>query len=253
MIKLKTKEEIGILRAGGRRLAEILTHLREKVTLGIATRELDELARELIKQSGDTPAFLNYQLADWKKPYPAALCISINEEIVHGLPSNRKIETGDIVGLDLGLNHQGLFTDMAVTVPVGTISPVGRQLIKAAEEALAAGVKAAKPGQKVGDISSAVGSSIKKAGFKVVEELAGHGVGYSPHEDPFVPNYGQAGTGPELLPGLVIAIEPMVTNGSGEIKLAADGFTFITCDGKLAAHAEKTIVITESGVEILTK
>ena len=253
MIKLKTKEEIKILRQGGRRLAEILTRLREKVTPGIATRELDELARELIKQSGDTPAFLNYRLSDWKKSYPAALCISINEEIVHGLPSNRKIETGDIVGLDLGLNHQGLFTDMAVTVPVGIVSPVGRQLIKAVEEALAAGIKAARPGQRVGDISSAIGLSIKKAGFKVVEELAGHGVGYKPHEDPFVPNSGQAGTGPELLPGLVIAIEPMATTGRGDIKVGPDGFTFLTRDGKLAAHAEKTVVVTESGVEILTK
>jgi len=253
MIKLKTQEEIKVLREGGKRLAEILNRLRDKVAPGVMTSELEDLARELIKQKDDLPAFLNYRPTGWAEPYPAALCVSVNDEIVHGLPSHRKIKEGDIVGLDLGLNHQGLFTDMAITVPVGEVSPLARQLIEATEAALVAGIKVAEPGKKVGAISSAIGSVIEAAGFRVVEELAGHGVGYSPHEDPFVPNEGRENSGPELVPGLVIAIEPMATDGNGKIKIDDDGFTFKTRDGHLAAHAEKTIVITANGPEILTR
>jgi len=252
MIKLKTAEEIAILKEGGRRLAFILNEVKAKVAPGVRTSEFEALARKLIAEGGDTPAFLNYRPQGASKPYPAALCVSINEEIVHGLPSERVLKEGDVVGLDLGLIHDGLYTDMAITVPVGKISKEADKMIKVAEEALEAGIWAAVPGKRVGDISVAIEKTIKSAGFKVVKELAGHGVGYSPHEDPFVPNYGKAGTGPELVPGLVIAIEPMATDGSGEIEVAEDDFTFVTRDGKLATHAEKTIVITETGAEILT-
>lgn len=253
MIKLKTKEEIEILKEGGRRLAIILDEIKAKVAPGIKTIELENLARKLIKDGGDEPAFLGYKPHGTPSPYPAALCVSINNEIVHGLPSERILQEGDIVSLDSGLIHNGLYTDMAITVSVGKISKEAEKMIRVAEEALEAGIFAAVPGKKIGDISTAIEKVIKGAGFNVVRELAGHGVGYSPHEDPFVPNYGKAGTGPELIPGLVIAIEPMVTSGSGDILVADDDFTFVTADGKLATHAEKTIVITETGAEVITK
>ena len=253
MIKLKTKEEVDSLREGGHRLAAILEQVKAKVAPGVKTIELEDLARELINEGDDQPAFLGYRPSGARRAYPAALCVSINNEIVHGIPGKREIKAGDVVSLDLGLKHEGLFTDMAVTVAVGEVGALVYKMIKTAEEALDAGIFAAMPGKRVGDISTVIEKVIKGAGFKVVKELAGHGVGYSPHEDPFVPNYGKAGTGPELVPGLVIAIEPMVTNGSGEINLEPDEFTFTTRDGKLATHAEKTIVITETGAEVLTK
>ncbi len=252
MIKLKTKDEIESLREGGKRLASILAQVRAKVAPGVKTIDLENLARDLIKQDGDEPAFLNYKPQGSPRPYPAALCVSINEEIVHGLPSERVLKEGDIVGLDLGIKHNGLFTDMAMTVPVGKVSPEAQNLMATAEQALEAGIAIAKPCGHIGDISHAIEQVIKENGFKVVKELAGHGVGYAPHEDPYVPNYGQAGKGQELLPGLVIAIEPMATLGKGEIEVAEDDFTFVTRDGKLASHAEKTIVITEGGSEVLT-
>jgi methionyl aminopeptidase len=252
MIKLKTQEEIAVLKEGGRRLAFILEKIKTKAKAGVKTIDLEKLAQRLIAEGGDEPAFLNYRPQGAPKPYPAALCVSVNEEIVHGLPGGRVLKEGDVVGLDLGLVHDGLFTDMAITVPIGKISGRAQKMIWVAEEALEVGILAAVPGKKVGDISVAIEKTIKEAGFRVVKELAGHGVGYSPHEDPFVPNYGKAGTGPELVPGLVIAIEPMATDGSGEIDVADDGFTFVTQDGKLATHAEKTIVITETGAEIIT-
>ncbi len=253
MIKLKTREEIESLRAGGKRLALILDQIEKKVVPGIKTSDLDVLARDLIKENDDEAAFLNYQPPGSRLAYPAALCVSVNDEIVHGLPSGRVLIEGDLVGLDLGLKHDGLFTDMAVTVPVGKISPEGQSLIATVEQALKAGINTSRPGRRIGDISQAIEQVIKENGFKVVKELAGHGVGYQPHEDPFIPNFGLAGKGSELLPGLVIAIEPMATSGQGDIKVGDDKFTFLTQDGKLAAHTEKTIVITETGAEILTK
>lgn len=253
MIKLKTKEEIAILAEGGRRLAFILEAVKAKVVPGIKTSELESLARELIEKGADKPAFLGYRPDGASKSYPAALCVSINDEIVHGIPGDREIKDGDIVGLDLGLVHEGLYTDMAITVPVGEVSAEAENLIATVEDALLAGIEVARPGGHVGDIGQAIERVIKENGFKVVRELAGHGVGYKPHEDPFVPNFGKAGTGAELLPGLVIAIEPMATSGNGQIKVGADGFTFLTKDGKLASHTERTIVITEKGVEVLTR
>lgn len=252
MIKLKTTEEISLLRTGGRRLAEILAQLKTHALPGTKTIDLENLARELITRGSDESAFLGYRPEGSSLPYPAALCVSINDEIVHGLPSERVLKEGDIVGLDLGLKHEGLFTDMAVTVSVGRVSPEAHNLIMTVEQALEAGIAVALPGKRIGDISATIEQVIKENGFKVVRELAGHGVGYQPHEDPYVPNYGKAGTGDELLPGLVIAIEPMATSGTGAIKVGKDGFTFLTRDGKLATHAEKTIVITETGNEILT-
>lgn len=253
MIKLKTREEIVILREGGRRLAFILEAVKAKVVSGVKTCDLENFAQDLIREGGDKPAFLGYRPDGSEQPYPAALCVSVNDEIVHGIPGDRELRDGDIVGLDLGLVHGGLYTDMAMTIPVGKISPEAENLIATVEAALEAGISIAKPGGHIGDISQAVEAVTRENGFKVVRELAGHGVGYKPHEDPFVPNFGKAGTGAELLPGLVIAIEPMATSGSGQIKVGKDGFTFLTKDGKLASHVEKTIVIIENGAEILTE
>lgn len=253
MIKLKTPEEILILKEGGHRLAAIIRAVAAKVAPGVTTSELDELAYDLVKANGDKPAFRGYRPQGSPLAYPASLCVSVNEEIVHGIPSKRILKEGDVVGLDLGLEHEGLFTDHAISVPVGAISPDLRTLLAVTEEALYAGIKQALPGQHLGDIGAAIEALAEKYGYGLIEELAGHGVGYKPHEDPFVPNFGQLGTGLKLEPGLVIAIEPMFALGRGEIKLEKDGFTFTTRDKKASAHFEHTVVITSSGNEILTK
>lgn len=253
MIKLKSEKEIAILREGGHRLATILQAVKARVAPGITTGELDDLAVEMIKDYGDKPAFKGYRPEGSYLAYPACLCVSVNEEIVHGIPSNRALKEGDIVGLDCGLIHEGLYTDSAITVPVGKVDPDLSKLMVVTEEALYRGIKLAKPGNRLGDIGSAIGEFIKDHGYGLVEELSGHGVGYQPHEEPYVPNFGKPGTGLELKPGLVIAIEPMAAIGTSKIKLEKDGFTFSTKDGKASAHFEHTVVITESGHEILTK
>lgn len=253
MIKLKTENEIVLLREGGKRLAHILQAVKAKVAPGVTTAELDDLAVQMIKAYGDKPAFRGYRPEGSYLAYPATLCVSVNEEIVHGIPSQRVLKEGDIVGLDCGLEHEGLFTDAAISVPVGQIDPQLSKLMAVTAEALARGIKLAKPGNHLGDIGQAIGSFIEANGYGVVEELSGHGVGYRPHEEPYVPNFGQAGQGLELKPGLVIAIEPMATLGTGKIKLEKDGFTFSTKDGQSAAHFEHTIVVTANGAEILTK
>lgn len=253
MIKLKTKEEIKALREGGQILAQILHTLSGAVKPGVITNELEKRAQELLKEAGAESTFLGYKPAGSRLHFPAALCVSVNDEIVHGIPSERVLAEGDVVTLDLGLKYKGLFTDMAITLPVGEVSAEVKRLIAGTEEGLAAGLAAARPGGRVGDIGAAVEAVAKKYKFGLVTDLAGHGVGFAVHEEPYVPNYGEAGKGEKLVPGLVIAIEPMFTLGSGKTKLLKDGFTFITIDKSLAAHAEKTIAITEEGVEILTK
>ncbi|MBP9856267.1 MAG: type I methionyl aminopeptidase [Candidatus Pacebacteria bacterium] len=253
MIKLKTKEEIQGLKEGGQILAQILKTLSGDVKPGIKTNDLELKARELLQEAGAESTFLGYRPSGSRLNYPAALCVSVNDEIVHGIPSERILEEGDVVTLDLGLKYKGLFTDMAVTVPVGKVSDEVKRLIAGTEEGLAAGIAAARVNGRVGDIGAAVEAVARKYNFGLVTDLAGHGVGFAVHEEPYVPNYGEAGKGEKLVPGLVIAIEPMFTLGTGKTKLLKDGFTFITTDKSLAAHAEKTIAITEEGVEILTK
>lgn len=252
MITLKTKEEIEILKEGGRRLANILRQVAEAAKPGIKTVELDDLALRLIREGGDEPAFLNYRPQGSRLAYPAALCVSVNEEIVHGLPSQRILTDGDVVGLDLGLKHKGLFTDMAVTVAVGKTSRKDLKLIKVARKALLVGIRAIKPNGRIGDIGAAIQKYVESEGLNVVRELAGHGVGHAAHEDPFIPNYGRAGTGEKLKPGMVLAIEPMVTTGPGKIVLEDDEFTFSTKGGEKSAHFEKTVAVTEKGSLILT-
>ncbi len=253
MITIKTKEEIEILREGGKRHAEILNKLVDMVKPGISAKELNDEAYRLILEGGDTPAFLNYSSRDSKTPFPASLCISINDEVVHGIPGDKVLQEGDVVTLDLGLTHGGLITDAAVTVAVGSISPELTNLLDVCKKALAAGIKAAKGGKKTGDIGMAIERVALAGKVSVVEELAGHGVGYSVHEDPFIPNYGKAGEGEVLKPGMVIAIEPIFNLGSRHIYLDKDGWTYKTKDGKQSAHFEHTVLITKSGAEILTQ
>ena len=251
-MNLKTEKEIEILREGGKRLANILRQVSERVEPGVRTADLDLLADRLIREGGDKPAFKGYKPTGAKRAYPASLCVSVNEEIVHGIPGVRLLKAGDIVSLDLGLEHEGLFTDMAITMPVGQISDKQKELLSVTRESLAKGIKVASPGRHLGDVGYAIGSHIEAKGFGLVRDLCGHGVGHQPHEDPYVPNFGDPGTGLVLKPGLIIAIEPMATLGGGEIRPEKDGYTYSTEDGSLAAHFEQTIAVTESGPEILT-
>lgn len=252
-IIIKTEDEIDRLRRGGPVLAQIVRSIAQAVAPGITTKSLDDLAYRLITQAGYTPAFLGYKPDDADRPYPASLIVSVNEEVVHGIPGDCVLKDGDIVSLDLGLNFEGVFLDHAVTVPVGDISAKDKELLSVTEHSLYAGIDAIQmPGATVGDIGHAVETSIPKK-FGIVRTLSGHGVGRSIHEDPYVPNYGKAGKGDKLKPGMVIAIEPMITRGSEEIVLLDDGYTLITEDHSRSAHFEHTVLITETGAEILTK
>ena len=254
MISIKTKEEIEILREGGRRLALILNEVAKVVKPGVSTDELNNLAEKLARDNGDEPAFLNYK-PKGMRPYPASICVSVNDEIVHGIPNeNPKIlKEGDIVSLDMGLTHKGLITDSAITVPVGKIDEASLKLINTTKDALYAGIKAVKDGKTVGDIGYAIERVAKAADFRIVEELCGHGVGYEVHEDPYVPNYGERGMGDKLKSGMVIAVEPMLNEGGREIVLDDNGWAYRTADGKRSAHFEHTIAITPNGPEVLTR
>ena len=254
MIRLKTKEEIEILKKGGERHAEILRALAGIVSPGVSTLILEEEALRLIKEKGDKPAFLGYKPEGASRVFPAALCVSINDEIVHGIPNEKEriINDGDIVSIDLGLVHEGLITDAAITIEAGAIDDESRKLIDVAKRALEAGVKEAVPGNNIGDIGYAINEIVKESGFSLAEDLAGHGVGYHVHEDPYVPNIGKRGQGERLVPGMVIAIEPMVNAGRPGIKVSKDGYTISTRDGKRSAHFEHTIAITEDGNIVLT-
>jgi len=253
-IIIKTKEEIGTLREGGKRLAFILHKTAEQVKPGVSTLELDKYAHKLITEMGDKSAFLNYKPEGADRPYPASLCVSVNEEVVHGIPKKDEIlKEGDIVSLDLGLCHKGLFTDMAITVGVGEIPKSAQKLIDVTKKSLEVGISAAVGGARIGDIGHAIESYVRPHHYGIVEVLAGHGVGKAPHEDPFIPNFGRAGVGAKLVPGMVIAIEPMLNSGTKNVVLERDGYTFHTADRKKSAHFEHTILITEGEPEVLTK
>ncbi|MES2436526.1 MAG: type I methionyl aminopeptidase [Patescibacteria group bacterium] len=254
MITIKSQKEIEILREGGKRLASILAEVVKEVKAGVSTDYLNTFAENLIKKGGDKSAFLNYKPKGADRPFPASLCVSVNDEVVHGIPNEKPkvLEEGDVVSLDLGLIHKKMFTDHAVTVAVGKPSKDVQKLITITKEGLMMGIKAAKPGKTTGDIGFAIESHANPHKLGIVEELAGHGVGYSVHEEPFVPNYGRPGEGVLLKPGMVLAIEPMFTLGTADIDFDDDGYTVRTSDGSMAAHFEHTIVITEDGAEILT-
>ena len=253
-VTIKTDKEIAILREGGKRLAYILNELAKMVKPGISTLDIDNLARKLVKEGGDEASFLNYKPHGAGRAYPAAVCVSINDEIVHGIPNeNPKIlKDGDIVSLDMGLIHGGLFTDSAVTVGVGEIDQAGKDLIETTRQSLFEGIKAVKDGKYVRDISYAIEKYVRPKRLGIVEELCGHGVGYKVHEDPYIPNYCLDGKGEKLRVGMVIAIEPMLNEGSKKIVLDKDEWTYRTADGKRSAHFEHTIVVTKNGAEILT-
>ncbi len=254
-IKIKTKEDIEKLREGGKRHAFILRELSKMVAPGVSTKTIDDEAARLITEGGDKAAFLNYKPYGAKRPFPASICVSVNDAVVHGIPNEEPyiLKEGDIVTLDLGLVHKGMITDMAVTLPVGKIDAAATALLHATKHALTLAVQAAKGGNTTGHIGEAVEAYIAPLGLGIVQELAGHGVGYKVHEDPYVPNYGVAGEGHKLVPGMVIAIEPIINEGTEKIFLDKDGYTYRTKDGKRSAHFEHTVVITENGCEVLTQ
>lgn len=253
MIRLKTAAEIDILRVGGRHLARILGEVAAAAQSGVSAKNLDELAREKIAAIGGQPSFLNYRPpGGGQARFPAALCVSINDVVVHGIPTADMIlQDGDLVGLDLGLSYDNLFTDMAMTIEIGAPNSTN-PLLAATRAALAEGIAAVKIGNHLGDIGRAVEDAARRGGYGLVRELGGHGVGYRVHEEPEVPNYGRPGAGEELKAGLVIAIEPMFNQGSGEVVFLPDGFTVKTKDGGRSAHFEHTVAITARGPEILT-
>lgn len=255
MITIKTDSDIEKLREGGKRLAFVVSETSKHIAVGVSTDELNNVAHALMLEGGDTPSFLNYKPHGAPRPFPASICVAINDEIVHGIPNEnpKTLKEGDVVTLDAGLIHEGLFTDHAITYTVGEVSKDIKKLLDATREALSSGIKQARAGNSVGDISSAIAARAQKAGLSVVKGLAGHGVGYSVHEDPYVPNEGRAGTGELLKPGMVLAIEPMFSMGSPNIKLDKDGYTYRTADGSLSAQFEHTVLITDGEPEILTK
>ncbi len=245
-VVLKSDREIDLIRQGGRILAEVLQKLVERIRPGLSTAEIDRFVREEFDRRGVRPSFLGY------RGFPAAVCVSVNEEIVHGIPGRRILEEGDIVSIDLGVIYKGYQADAAVTVGVGKISPEAERLIRTTEEALMAGIRAARAGARLGDISWAIQSHAEGRGYSVVREYVGHGIGREMHEEPPVPNYGRPGTGVVLRRGMVLAIEPMLVIGDWRTRVLDDGWTVVTADGTLAAHAEHTVAITNGEAEILT-
>lgn len=247
MIELKTAREIEVMRQAGRIVAGLLKHLSTMVRPGVRTKELDAETVRYLRDHGAQPAFLGY------RGFPASLCVSINEEVVHGIPGARTIREGDLVSLDAGAVVEGLYADAAVTVPVGAVSPVARRLMETTQRSLEAGIAQAKVGNRVSDISHAIQGIVEREGFGVVREFVGHGIGRTLHEDPPVPNFGPPQTGPRLSAGMVLAIEPMVTAGGYEVEVLRDGWTAVTKDRSLAAHFEHTVAVTEQGAAVLTE
>jgi methionyl aminopeptidase len=254
MITIKTEKEIKKLAYGGHLLAEILKQLTKKVRVGIPTIELDISAEELIRKIGGRPSFKNYQNNDDDPPFPTTICASVNDQLVHKPASSQVLHDGDILSIDIGMEYEGLFTDMTVTIPVGKISRATKKLIKVTKKSLDLAIGQVKPGNYIHDISWAVQEYVEDNGFSVVRDLVGHGVGYAVHEDPRIPNFCAPDQPPiELIPGMVLAIEPMVNIGSYRVKTLDDGWTVVTADGKLCAHFEHTVAVTEKGCLILTK
>lgn len=244
---IKKQSEIDKIRQSGQILAGVINQLKPIVNPGVATAELNQRAEELIAQAGAQPSFKNY------RGFPAALCVSVNEVIVHGPPSDYELKSGDIVSLDLGVFYRGFHADMAITLPVGSIDKASQRLIYVTEEALMRGIEAVKPGGYLGDVGQTISSYAWKQGFDVVRELCGHGIGRSIHEEPDVLNFGKKGQGLMLRPGMVLCLEPMVTVGRGRISLGGDGLSYLTEDGSRSAHFEHTIALTEEGPEVLTQ
>jgi len=247
MITIKSEEEIKIMREAGKILATVLKEIEKQVKPGITTRDLDRAAEALILSYGAKPAFKGHE------GFPYSLCASVNENVVHGFPSDYVIKQGDIIGLDLGVLYKGYNSDMAVTVPVGEVSFEAKRLINVTKKSLRLGIKKVRPGNTVGDIGNTIQRFVEGQGFGIVRILCGHGIGKGIHEDPQIPNFGKRGAGPELVEGMVICIEPMITAGDFNLKKSADGYGFATKDGSLSAHFEHTIAVTKFGSKILTE
>jgi methionyl aminopeptidase len=253
MTLIKTKAEIEKMRAGGRILASVLNKVGAAVKPGVSTAELNNLAENLLKQQGAKPSFLGYG-HEQSNSYPASLCTSVNEAVVHAIPSTEHIlQEGEIIGLDIGCWYQGLCTDMALTIPVGNISTKALKLIQVTKLSLEEGLRQVCAGARMGDIGAAIQTFVESNGFSVVRQLTGHGVGKAVHEEPAIPNFGKRGTGIKLAAGMTLALEPMVNEGGYEIKVLADGWTVVTADKSLSAHFEHTVLVTDGGYEILTQ
>lgn len=247
MIILKTESEIGLIRNAGRILARTMREVSGTIVAGkTSLKQLDDLAERLITEAGALPSFKGY------RGFPAAACISVNDEVIHGIPGERVLQEGDIVDLDFGVYKDGFHADSAWTFPVGNVSESAQRLMNVAKESLYQGIAKAKAGNRLGDIGSTIQKYVEKNGYTVVREMVGHGIGRSLHEEPSVPNYGKAGKGLVLKPGMTMCIEPMVNEGTAKIRTLEDGWTIVTADGKLSAHYEHTVAVTQSGPEILT-
>ena len=251
-IPIKTRRELSAMRDAGRHVAEVLLELRERVRPGITTQELDAWAEKAIGARGVESSFKGYD-PHGLPAYPAVLCVSVNDEIVHGIPGPRELRPGDIVSLDFGVSSAGMHGDSAVTVAVGEIDEEKQRLLDVSRQSLEDAMQVMLPGHRLSDIGHQVQTTVERAGYSVVRDFAGHGIGRAMHEPPWIPNYGEPGRGPRLLPGMVFAIEPMVTVGGPEVRVLDDEWTAVTADGSLAAHFEHTILITDHGPEVLTR
>ena len=247
MVILKLPDEIEKARASNRIVAEVLSRLREKVKPGVTTRELNKLAEEVTEKRGAKPAFKGY------RGFPYSLCTSVNDQVVHGMPSERVLLEGDIIGIDFGVYHHGYFGDAAITLPVGKVDKKALMLMQVTEQSLYAGIEQIRAGNRLGDISAAVQGKVEIAGFSVVRDYVGHGVGKNLHEDPQIPNYGKKGRGVLLKTGMILAIEPMINEGDYKVRVLPDGWTVVTVDGSLSAHFEHSVAITDKGPDILSK
>ncbi len=246
VIELKTASQLQIMRRAGAIVGELLQVLEKAVRPGITTLELDDLAQKTITKLGGEPAFKGY------RGYPATICTSVNEEVVHGIPSRRRLKEGDIVGIDVGAVVDGYYADAAMTIPLPAVSPEAMRLLQVTQQALAQGISQATEGHRLSDISHTIQQVVESHGYSVVRDFVGHGIGTQLHEPPQIPNYGEPGFGPELKAGMVLAIEPMVNQGKPDVEVLKDGWTAVTKDGKLSAHFEHTVAVTELGPEILT-
>jgi methionyl aminopeptidase len=246
MITFKSAAELEAMRQSSRVVATVLAELEPLIRPGIRTRDLDLYAEKRTRELGAVPAFKGY------RGYPASVCVSVNEEIIHGIPSGRLLQDGDIVSLDFGVLYEGFFSDSALTAAVGRIAPEAQRLVAAAEGAFTKGLEQMKDGNRVSDISAAIQAYVESQGFSVIRQFVGHGIGRSLHEEPQVPNFGTPGRGPKIRPGLTLAIEPMIAAGGHDVEILEDGWTAITRDRRLAAHYEHTVAMTENGPEILS-
>jgi methionyl aminopeptidase len=246
MIIIKSHREIEQMKRSNAIVAEVFQKLTKMIAPGIATQDLDQIAEEIIFSRGAIPAFKGY------RGFPKTLCISINEEVVHGIPNERRLKEGDIVSLDVGVNLNGYYGDAAITLPVGKVDEAAQRILEATEKALYIGIKKAKIGNRLFDISYAIQAWVESQGFSVVRDFVGHGIGKSLHEEPQIPNFGSPHQGPRLEKGMVFALEPMVNEGSYEVKVLSDGWTVVTADGKRSAHFEHTIAVTNGEAEILS-